>query len=65
VRPHLLLPAVPLLALVLMPFLPFVNTSALWLGMPRMFVWGAASCLILAPALLLTDRLLSREDDDR
>lgn len=64
-RPYFLLPAAPLLALVLMPFLPFVNTSARWLGLPRMFVWGAASCLILAPALLLADRMLSREDEDR
>lgn len=64
-RPYFLLPAVPLLALVFMPFLPFVNTSALWLGLPRMFVWGAVSCLLLAPALLLADRMLSREDEDR
>jgi hypothetical protein len=64
-RPYFLLPAIPLLALTLMPFLPFVNTSALWLGLPRMFVWGAVSCVILAPTLLLTDRLMSREDEDR
>jgi hypothetical protein len=62
-RPYHLLPAVPLLALVIMPFLPFVNTSARWLGLPRMFVWGAASCLLLAPALILADRLIAREED--
>ena len=57
-RPYHLLPAVPLLGLVLMPFLPFVNTSALWFGVPRMFVWGTACCLLLAPALLVADRMM-------
>ena len=59
-RPHYLYPAIPSLALVLMPFLPFVNTGGLWWGLPRMFVWGGVWCLLLTPALLLAERSMSR-----
>jgi hypothetical protein len=41
VRPYHLIPTVPASALVLMPFLPFVNTDGLWFGLPRMLVRGA------------------------
>jgi hypothetical protein len=61
VRPYHLIPAVPALALALMPFLPFVNTDGLWFGLPRMLVWGAAWCVMCTPALLLTERLMERE----
>jgi hypothetical protein len=61
VRPYHLIPAVPALALALMPFLPFVNTDGLWFGLPRMLVWGAAWCVMCTPALLLTERLMARE----
>src|SRR5258708_15664196 len=44
-RPYHVIPVVPALALVLMPFLPFVNTDSLWLGLPRMMVWGGAWCV--------------------
>lgn len=60
-RTQYLFPAIPVLALLLMPFLPFVNTSDLWLGLPRMFVWGGAWCLMLTPALLLAERWMARE----
>ncbi|WP_405844802.1 hypothetical protein [Streptomyces sp. NBC_01518] len=60
-RPYHLIPAVPALALVLMPFLPFVNTDGLWFGLPRMLVWGAAWCVLCTPALLLTERLMGAE----
>jgi len=59
VRPYHLIPAVPALALALMPFLPFVNTDGLWFGLPRMLVWGAAWCVLCTPALLLTERLMT------
>ncbi|MFE9600812.1 hypothetical protein [Streptomyces hokutonensis] len=58
-RPYHLIPAVPALALALMPFLPFVNTDGLWFGLPRMLVWGAAWCVLCTPALLLTERLMT------
>jgi len=61
VRPYHLIPAVPAIALALMPFLPFVNTDGLWFGLPRMLVWGAAWCVLCTPALLLTERLMTRE----
>jgi hypothetical protein len=61
VRPYHLIPAVPTLALALMPFLPFVNTDGLWFGLPRMLVWGAAWCVMCTPALLLTERLMARD----
>jgi hypothetical protein len=61
VRPYHLIPAVPALALALMPFLPFVNTDGLWFGLPRMLVWGAAWCVMCTPALLLTERQMARE----
>ena len=60
-RPYHLIPAVPALALALMPFLPFVNTDGLWFGLPRMLVWGAAWCVMCTPALLLTERQMARE----
>ncbi|MFI6550936.1 hypothetical protein ACIBO9_47625 [Streptomyces prunicolor] len=60
-RPYHLIPAVPALALALMPFLPFVNTDGLWFGLPRMLVWGAAWCVLCTPALLLTERQMARE----
>lgn len=60
-RPYHLIPAVPALALALMPFLPFVNTDGLWFGLPRMLVWGAAWCVLCTPALLLTERQMTCE----
>jgi hypothetical protein len=59
-RPYHAIPLVPALALVLMPFLPFVNTDGLWLGLPRMMVWGGAWCVLLTVAFLVTDRMMSR-----
>ena len=61
-RPYHLIPVLPALALILMPFLPFVNTSELWFGLPRMLVWGGISCLLLTPALFFTERALSRSE---
>lgn len=58
-RPYYVIPGIPVLALVLMPFLPFVNTPALWLGLPRMMVWGGAWCVLLTVALLVTERLMA------
>lgn len=57
-------PVLPVVALVLMPFLPFVNTTGLWLGLPRMVVWGAFWCLMFTPALLLSERLMRGREDE-
>jgi hypothetical protein len=66
-RSYHLPPILPVIALALMPFLPFVNSTGLWLGMPKMLVWGGFWCLMFTPALLLSERLLARagEEDGR
>jgi hypothetical protein len=63
-RSYYLFPCVPALALVLMPFLPFVNTAELWFGMPRMLVWGGVWCVLLTPAFLLAERMMAREGEE-
>jgi hypothetical protein len=65
VRAYHWVPVLPGLALVLMPFLPFVNTAGLWLGLPRMLVWGAFWCVMFTPALLIVERMMARRGDDR
>lgn len=62
-RQYYLYPVIPVLALVLMPFLPFVNTTALWFGLPRMLVWGGFSCVLLTISLLACDRAMSRAEE--
>ncbi|WP_254206164.1 hypothetical protein [Nocardia alni] len=39
------------MALVLTPWLPFVNGPHLWLGLPSMLVWPMVWLLLLTPAL--------------
>ncbi|MCV7371978.1 hypothetical protein H5P33_04515 [Mycolicibacterium arabiense] len=57
-------PVLPAVALITMPFLPFVNTPGLWLGLPRMMVWAAAWSLALVPALRWSQRLMERAEPD-
>ncbi|MGP3775381.1 hypothetical protein ACTWJ8_31630 [Streptomyces sp. SDT5-1] len=64
-RPYHLIPVIPALALLLMPFLPFVNTNGLWFGLPRMMTWGIVWCLACCPALLITERLMHRDEEQR
>jgi hypothetical protein len=64
-RLYYLPPMIPALALFLMPFLPFVNCDALWLGLPRMVVWGGVWCVLLTPALYLSERMMSRTGSER
>ncbi|HVV22794.1 MAG TPA: hypothetical protein VHF06_25385 [Pseudonocardiaceae bacterium] len=63
-RGYYLYPVLPALALVLMPFLPFVNTTQLWFGLPRMLVWGALSCVALCVSLIFTERALAGREQD-
>ncbi|MDT8914170.1 hypothetical protein [Amycolatopsis sp. PS_44_ISF1] len=63
-RSYHLPPVLPVIALVLMPFLSFVNSAGLWLGMPKMLVWGGFWCLMFTPALLLSERLLARSGEE-
>ncbi|WP_163508919.1 hypothetical protein [Fodinicola acaciae] len=64
-RPYYLIPAVPALALVLTPVLPFLNTTGLWLGMPRIMVWSVVWVALLTPALLLVERLTFAGKDEK
>jgi hypothetical protein len=48
---YLLGPVIPSAALVLTPWLPFVNGPHLWLGLPSMIVWPMVWLLLLVPAL--------------
>lgn len=61
-RGYYLYPVIPALALLLMPFLPFVNTTELWFGLPRMLVWGALSCVGLSLSLLFTERRMPDDE---
>jgi hypothetical protein len=47
----LLLPPIPVIALVATPWLPFVNAARLWLGLPSMLVWPSLWVLAIVPAL--------------
>ena len=59
-RSYHLPPILPILALVAMPFLPFVNSTGLWLGLPKMVVWGGISALLLSPTLLWSEHMMQR-----
>ncbi|MGF6882600.1 hypothetical protein ABIA39_001542 [Nocardia sp. GAS34] len=48
---YLLGPVLPAAALVLTPWLPFVNGPHLWFGLPSMVVWPMIWLLLLVPAL--------------
>jgi hypothetical protein len=54
-RAFLLLPIVPVLALVSAVWLPFVNSDRLWLGLPALFVWTAVWVLLLTPTLVAVE----------
>jgi hypothetical protein len=53
-------PVIPVIALVVMPILPFVNTAGLWLGLPRMLVWVTLWSILLVPAMRWSQRLMER-----
>ncbi|GHF64554.1 hypothetical protein FHX82_004750 [Amycolatopsis bartoniae] len=63
-RPYYFVPLVPALALTVMPFLPFVNSTGLWFGLPKMMVWGAAWCVLCTPALLVAERMMAKRGED-
>lgn len=63
-RLYHLYPVIPALALVLMPFLPFVNTTGLWFGLPRIVVWGGLSCALLTVSMLACERAVTRAEQE-
>jgi hypothetical protein len=54
-RPQFIIVAIPVLALVATVWLPFVNTSTLWLGLPSVMVWTVGWVLAITPALALLE----------
>jgi hypothetical protein len=53
--PAVFILAIPVVALVATVWLPFVNTSTLWLGLPSVMVWTAGWVLAITPALALLE----------
>ncbi|MFI6173864.1 hypothetical protein ACIBCN_44335 [Nocardia sp. NPDC051052] len=60
-----LLPLIPTVALVATPWLPFVNTTRLWFGLPAMLVWTTLWALAIVPALAAIEwRRVRRTDEE-
>ncbi|MFG2884782.1 hypothetical protein ACGFYV_21250 [Streptomyces sp. NPDC048297] len=55
--------AVPAVAFFATPFLPFVNTTRLWLGMPAAVVWGVLWTIGTTAALGLIDCFGTHQDE--
>ena len=55
---------VPVAALVATVWLPFVNTSTLWLGLPSVMVWTAFWVLAITPCLALLEFSRSQREAD-
>ncbi|MEU8132689.1 hypothetical protein [Streptodolium elevatio] len=54
--PVVLLPVIPVVALLSAVWLPFVNTEDLWFGVPRLFVWCSFWVFMITPVLLVVER---------
>lgn len=63
-RAILLLPVVPAIALFLSPWLPFVNTTTLWLGVPALFIWTSVWVLLIPVTLLVVEHRWGRYGPD-
>ena len=55
---------IPVVALLVTVFLPFVNRPALWLGLPSVMVWTVAWVLLLSAALAWIEFGRRHPDDD-
>ena len=55
---------VPVVALLVTVFLPFVNRPTLWLGLPSVMVWTAGWVLVLSAALAWVEFGSRHPDDD-
>jgi len=64
-RAAYLILAVPVVALVATVFLPFVNTSTLWFGLPSVMVWTAVWVIAITPALCLLEFSKRQREADR
>jgi hypothetical protein len=57
--------AVVVVGLLATAFLPFVNRSTLWLGLPSVMVWSVAGVLLLSVGLAWLEFGFPHGDDDR
>lgn len=55
--------AIPPLAILLSGWLPFVNETSLWFGLPSLIVWIGIWCLVTAP-ILWTALGMYTDDDE-
>ena len=62
--PYLAALVVIVLALSSTVFLPFVNTSTLWLGLPSIAVWTVAWVLAIVPVLAAIEFSGRYDDED-
>ncbi|MET8469700.1 hypothetical protein ABZY90_08840 [Streptomyces sp. NPDC006422] len=64
--PHMLWAAVPVLAFLGTPFLPFVNGPHLWFGIPSVLAWCLLWTVGTTVALAVVDRLVfaGRSDEE-
>ncbi|SDP55999.1 hypothetical protein SAMN04487905_105207 [Actinopolyspora xinjiangensis] len=51
----LLVPLLPVVALLASVWLPFVNTARLWFGVPSLFVWISVWVMLIPPALAVVE----------
>jgi hypothetical protein len=56
--------AVVVVGLLTTAFLPFVNRSTLWLGLPSVMVWSVAGVLLLSVGLAWLEFGFPHEEDD-
>jgi hypothetical protein len=64
-RPRLFIVAIPVIALVATVWLPFVNTSTLWFGLPSVMVWTALWVVAITPTLCLLEFSPQQREADR
>ena len=55
---------VVVLGLLATVWLPFVNRSTLWLGIPPVMLWSAVGVVLLTPALALIEFVGRRGGDE-
>ncbi|MFJ2738312.1 hypothetical protein ACIO3O_01450 [Streptomyces sp. NPDC087440] len=60
--PHSLWAAVPVLAFLATPFLPFVSGPHLWLGLPSVLVWCVLWTVGTSAALALVEHLAHSDE---
>ncbi|MEV8149546.1 hypothetical protein AB0O52_15580 [Arthrobacter sp. NPDC080073] len=58
---RLTIASVPIVGMIITPFLPFVSTPTLWLGLPSAIVWMGLMIVATIVALQIIERTYLRE----